>query len=174
MKKLFFIFIFCLPAFTFAAPRAKKVAAAAPAKPIALSVGSQWVLAKDLTLQKTGLTPEEFVPYTSIWDLKGKSFMRSGSSSTDSCEFRTTISKKIMKMPAVKVRKSSAFQITNIQETTMSVLVDATSKNAKKSGIDQIQITCSAYEQGLDSPAQKEAFKAKISASLAEVFVGPN
>lgn len=149
-------------------------AAAASGKPLNLVPGTDWILAKDLTLQKTGLTPEEFVPYTSVWDLKKKSFVRSSSSSSDSCEFRTTISKKVLKAPSVTVKKAAAFKITNIQETTMSVLIDVTSRDAKKSGVDQIQITCSAYEQGLDSPALKDQFKAGLSASLANVFAGKN
>ncbi|MBS1972103.1 MAG: hypothetical protein JSU04_17465 [Bdellovibrionales bacterium] len=146
----------------------------APAKPLKLAAGSDWILTKDLTLQKTGLTPEEFVPYTSVWDLKKKTFMRTSSSSSDSCEFRTTISKNIFKAPSVKVKKAAAFRVTNIQETTMSILIDATARDAKKSGIDQIQITCSAYEQGLDSPDLKEKFKADMGASLASVFAGKN
>lgn len=154
-----------------------KASAPAPAtsgKPLNLVAGTDWILAKDLTLQKTGLTPEEFVPYTSVWDLKKKSFVRTSSSSSDSCEFRTTISKKVLKAPSVTVKKAAAFKITNIQETTMSVLIDVTSRDAKKSGVDQIQITCSAYEQGLDSPELKDQFKAGLSASLANIFAGKN
>lgn len=155
------------PAKTAAAP-------VAPGQPLKVAPGGEWVLTKELNLQKTGLTPEEFVPYTSVWDLKKKAFMRTSSSSSDSCEFRTTISKNIFKAPFVKVKKSSAFKITNVQETTMSILIDATARDAKKSGIDQIQITCSAYEQGLDSPDLKEKFKADMGASLASVFAGKN
>lgn len=162
------------PATTAKKSKASPPAASQPAKNLSLQTGSQWVLAKDLTLQKTGLTPEEFVPYTSIWDLKTQSFVRSSSSSSDSCEFRTTVSKKIMKVPLLKVKKSAAFKITNIQETTMSILVDIVSRDAKKSGIDQIQITCSAYEQGLDSPELKEKFKSNLSASLAAIFISKN
>lgn len=157
-----------------AKPAAAAPSPASPGKPLVLAPGGDWILTKDLTLQKTGLTPEEFVPYTSVWDLKKKTFARTGSSSTDSCEFRTTISKKVLKAPSVVVKKSSTFKITNIQETTMSVLIDVTSRDAKKSGIDQIQITCSAYEQGLDSPELKEQFKTGLSTSLASVFAGKN
>ncbi len=146
----------------------------APGKPLKMTPGSEWILTKELQLQKTGLTPEEFVPYTSVWDLKKKTFMRTSSSSSDSCEFRTTISKNIFKAPSVKVKKASAFKITNIQETTMSILIDATARDAKRAGIDQIQITCSAYEQGLDSPDLKEKFKVNMGASLASVFAGKN
>lgn len=181
------IFIFCIafiaslgaqaakPAKKSPAKPAKKAAAPEmPSKPLKVIPGSEWVLTKDLTLQKTGLTPEEFVPYTSVWDLKKKTFGRTSSSSTDSCEFRTTISKNIFKAPSVKVKKASAFKITGVQETTMSILIDATARDAKKSGIDQIQITCSAYEQGLDSPDLKEKFKANLSSSLSLVFTGKN
>jgi hypothetical protein len=152
----------------------KKAVEATPVKPLNLQTGSSWILAKDLTLQKTGLTPEEFVPYTSIWDLKKKSFISTSSSSSDSCEFRATVSKKVLKTTSVKIKKDSAFKITGIQETTMSILIDATSRDSRQAGIDQIQITCSAYEQGLDSPELKEKFKGDLAASLANVFTGKN
>lgn len=175
MKKQIFIFLFCLPALALAAkPAKKKTAPAASAKPLTLVPGKQWVLNKDLVLKKTGLTPEEFVPYTNNWNLKRGKFMPSSSMSVDSCEFRTAISKKILKAPAVTVKKAATFQITNVQETTMSILIDMTSREARKASIDQIQVTCSAYEQGLDSPEQKEQFKNKLSASLTAVFSAKN
>lgn len=136
-----------------------------------LQPGTRWVLAKDLTLRKTGLTPEEFVPYVNIWNLKTQTFMQSSSASVDSCEFRTAVSKKTTKQPVLMVKKSAEFQITNIQETTMSVLVDMVSRDARKVGIDQIQITCSSYEEGLDTPEQKAKFKKNLGASLASIFL---
>lgn len=176
MRKQIFIFILVMSSSMAFAARPKKPTpkAAPPAKSLSLQAGSQWVLSKDLTLKKTGLTPEEFVPYTSIWDLKSKAFVTTSSSSSDSCEFRTTISKKVLKAPQFKVKKTSTFKITNIQETTMSILVDISSSDAKKSGVDQIQITCSAYQEGLDSPELKEKFKTQLTSSLGAVFVSKN
>jgi len=171
MKKQVFIFILALCS-AVCAHAAKPTARSG--SPLNLAPGSSWILTKSLTLKKTGLNPEEFVPYTNVWDLKKKAFARSRSSSTDSCEFRTTISKKILKAPFVKVQKSAVFKITNIQETTMSVLIDFTNLHANKSGVDHIQVTCSSYEQGLDSPAQKENFKASLSSSLSAVFNSKN
>lgn len=52
----------------------------------------------------------------------------------------------------------------------MSIMIDLISLNPKETGIDQIQITCSAYEQGLDSPDLKQKFKENLRNSLALIF----
>jgi hypothetical protein len=158
MKELFILLTLCIP----------QVSHCAPGLP--LKKGTRWVLAQDLTLQKSGLTPEEFVPYVNIWSLKSNSFIKSSSSSTDSCELRTSVSKKTTKQTSLRIKKTSKFSLTNIQESTMSIMIDIVSLDPKKTGVDQIQITCSAYEQGLDDPELKQKFKAGLSTSLARIF----
>ena len=164
MKPFFVLCLLCLSQVSSANPKKS------PALSLPLKAGARWILTTNLDLQKTGLTPEEFVPYVRVWSLKSNSFMKSGFSSTDSCEFRTAISKKITKRTSVQVKKSTLFSVANIQESTMSVIIDITNTPSKNSEVDQIQITCSAYEQGLDSAELKQKFKDDIRLSLASLF----
>lgn len=173
MRKQFLIFILAGLATVAAPASVKKVSSKPAAKIPQLQNNKHWILTRNLTLQKAGLTRDEFVPFTSFWDLKKQNFVKS-SSSTDHCEFRTTVSKTVLRAPSVTIKKGALFKITNVQDTTMSILVDITSREAKKTGVDLIQITCSSYDQGLDSPGQVEKFKAGIQASLAALFVSKN
>lgn len=147
---------------------------AASNKALPLSPGTEWVLLKDLQMQKAPSTPDDSGHYAAIWNLKSKAFSKNlgpHSKDKDSCLIKSIATPENLSDPALVLKKQTSFKFVGMQDApSPSVIFEITVNGAQKEEVNQIQFVCTSYEKNLNSEKDKKEFRDLIANSLGSVF----